>query len=325
MADNTTLPGTGEVIAADEIGGVKYQRLKFIFGADGVNDGDVSKVNPFPTGNYTDPAYVDTTTTPLAGSATYTSPTWDTTVSGPFVSHSMQADQDGSHIFEVSPNGSTWYIIDNDPIPANTLFFEEHYANLRYSRVRFVNGATPQTTFMHQHVARHFGVPHRDNTVFGDKTNNNQAPATDAIEGLVAQALSAAPTRTDGNTVLLWTTLTGDLVVTLDGEPVVLGASSNNIGDVDVLTVAGAGTLATNQISVANTATLIVASRAGRRGVVITNHGTTAVYIGLVGVTTTTGILLAGVVGASISIPTTAAVYGIVASGTQTVSFIEAY
>jgi hypothetical protein len=48
--DNTTisLETTGDVIATDDIGGVKYQRMKMIVGADGVNDGDVSSTNPMP-------------------------------------------------------------------------------------------------------------------------------------------------------------------------------------------------------------------------------------------------------------------------------------
>lgn len=52
MADNTQLPipsTSGDVIAADDIAGVKYQRVKLIHGADGVNDGDVSSANPLPT------------------------------------------------------------------------------------------------------------------------------------------------------------------------------------------------------------------------------------------------------------------------------------
>lgn len=48
MADNTTLPGTGEVYASDDIGGVKIPRCKFVHGADGTNDGDVSLTNPLP-------------------------------------------------------------------------------------------------------------------------------------------------------------------------------------------------------------------------------------------------------------------------------------
>jgi hypothetical protein len=50
MADNTTLnTGTGgDVIATDDISGIKYQRVKVTLGADGVNDGDVSATNPIP-------------------------------------------------------------------------------------------------------------------------------------------------------------------------------------------------------------------------------------------------------------------------------------
>lgn len=51
MADNTTLNSGsgGDVIATDDIGGVKYPRTKIVVGADGVNGGDVSSANPLPT------------------------------------------------------------------------------------------------------------------------------------------------------------------------------------------------------------------------------------------------------------------------------------
>lgn len=48
MADNVTLPGTGQAVAADDIGSAKYQRIKLIKGADGTNDGDITEDNPFP-------------------------------------------------------------------------------------------------------------------------------------------------------------------------------------------------------------------------------------------------------------------------------------
>ena len=50
MADNTTLnAGTGgDVIGADDISSVKYQRVKLIHGVDGTNDGDVATTNPLP-------------------------------------------------------------------------------------------------------------------------------------------------------------------------------------------------------------------------------------------------------------------------------------
>lgn len=51
MADNTVLPaGTadGDTYASDDISGVKYQRVKLVLGADGVNGGDVASSNPLP-------------------------------------------------------------------------------------------------------------------------------------------------------------------------------------------------------------------------------------------------------------------------------------
>jgi len=49
MAENVNItPGTGDVVAADDISNVKYQRVKMVLGADGVNDGDVASGNPLP-------------------------------------------------------------------------------------------------------------------------------------------------------------------------------------------------------------------------------------------------------------------------------------
>lgn len=52
MADNVILnPGSaGSTIAADDIGGVHFQRNKLIFGPDGTNSGDVSLTVPLPVG-----------------------------------------------------------------------------------------------------------------------------------------------------------------------------------------------------------------------------------------------------------------------------------
>ena len=55
--DNTQISKetTGDVIATDDIGGVKYQRMKMTLGDDGVDGGDVSPLNPMPvTGGLTD-------------------------------------------------------------------------------------------------------------------------------------------------------------------------------------------------------------------------------------------------------------------------------
>jgi len=87
----------------------------------------------------------------------------------------------------------------------------------------------------------------------------------------------------------------------------------------------GAGTLATGQVSVGATATAIAAARAGRHQITVTNDSTTDVFLGGLGVTASTGVMLPGTKGASVTLPFTGALYGIVASGTETVSFTELY
>lgn len=50
MADNVTLNAMsgGDAVAADDITSVKFQRIKLVYGADGVNSGDVSSSNGLP-------------------------------------------------------------------------------------------------------------------------------------------------------------------------------------------------------------------------------------------------------------------------------------
>lgn len=49
MPENVNItPGIGDIVGADDISGVKYQRVKLIFGDDGVNAGDVSATNRYP-------------------------------------------------------------------------------------------------------------------------------------------------------------------------------------------------------------------------------------------------------------------------------------
>ena len=50
MADNVPIsPGSGAVVATDDIGGTQFQRVKISHGLDGVYDGDTAKTNPLPT------------------------------------------------------------------------------------------------------------------------------------------------------------------------------------------------------------------------------------------------------------------------------------
>lgn len=78
---------------------------------------------------------------------------------------------------------------------------------------------------------------------------------------------------------------------------------------------------ATGQVSIANTATLIIAAGT-RQGILVTNPSTSVtVYIGGSGVTTGNGQPL--LPGCSLTLPVVSAVYGIVASSTQTIGYTE--
>ena len=55
MADNTVinLGSGGDTIASDDISGVKYQRVKLVYGMDGINDGDARIPTTFKTSTAT--------------------------------------------------------------------------------------------------------------------------------------------------------------------------------------------------------------------------------------------------------------------------------
>ena len=58
MADDVTLPGTGDVVAADEISGKKHQRVKIQHGAEG-SATDVSSASPLPVADSAIAGFVD--------------------------------------------------------------------------------------------------------------------------------------------------------------------------------------------------------------------------------------------------------------------------
>lgn len=102
----------------------------------------------------------------------------------------------------------------------------------------------------------------------------------------------------------------------------------NADGSINTSSGGAAATFTPAQVSVATSATLIAAARTvapARKLLIVVNTTTTAVYVGGSGVTTSTGLLLPGVVGASLTVPYTGALYGIVASGSATVTEAETY
>lgn len=80
----------------------------------------------------------------------------------------------------------------------------------------------------------------------------------------------------------------------------------------------------TGQATVTGSVTLIVAKNAARSGLVITNTGTTDVYLveNTAG-TTSTGQLLPGTKGASLGFSTTNAVYGVTSGGSAVLTWLS--
>lgn len=390
MADNITLnPGTlGDTVAADDVSGVKHQRVKMEFGADG-SATDVSDANPLPIhieeqhtniesstanlasgANYTTAwfdgqhqglnytlvavadkdgtveheesidgstvawshetpyvsgeqyrvhhdsfarysrfrftntagtsqtsfkfsviqaispqtpvnayAYeIDTTTTPLAGNASYTSKTFNTKTGGPALTFVCVSDQAGTLYLDESVNNVTWDSTASASYPGGGYVFNEmHTGHANFFRIRMVNGSSGQSYFRMQTIQRANGIPWMIKldpnqaavtqgsdapwTVSGEKSNNASAVAGDNVPAITHICQASVPTYVDGRLVLPTTTTTGDTRVTLDGETVVLAAGSAaigklaansgvDIGDVDVttlpaVTIAASQTLAT--------------------------------------------------------------------------------
>lgn len=141
------------------------------------------------------------------------------------------------------------------------------------------------------------------------------------------RARAAVSGATPTATVLLLGTLSIAGLSSNGGGTTTANQGTPNAGGVNAwpVAIAAPANFTPAQVSVASTATLIAAQRTTRQLISIVNTTTTAIYIGGSGVTTTTGQLLPGVVGASITVPTTAALYGIVATGTATVTEAETY
>lgn len=169
--------------------------------------------------------------------------------------------------------------------------------------------------------------------------NVDNFPATQTVSGTVAATQSGTwnvGLSTGSNTVgkvdqgaggaSAWKVDGSAVTQPVSGTVTAVQATGSNLhANVDnvVATTRVGATLNTAQVSVANVATLILASNANRKKLLLVNNGSTSVYIGNSGVTTTTGQLLLGMAGYPLPIYFTGAVYGISSSGSQTISYHE--
>ena len=159
-------------------------------------------------------------------------------------------------------------------------------------------------------------------------------PATQAVSIASLPALSAGSnvvggvTQSGGPWTVSWS---GQSVAATQSGTwnVSLAAGSNTVGNVGVNNnPVGSAGFAASQASIGTAAAQIVAARAGVAGTgriaaTLHNAGSATVYFGASGVTTTTGMPLPA--GASATINTQAAIYGIAASGTQTIGVMETF
>lgn len=253
MADNTTLNSMtgGDVIATDEIAGVKHQRIKVEYGADG-SATDVSIVSPLPVAFLRDAAtHSDTTSTPLGIDGVYTTPSFDTLSKGAFNTHFVFADQAGTCNYEESTDDTNWNTIKSTAVAINTLHKKHNIAVSRYWRVRYVNGGVAQTVFRLQAIGRVVGAPNNikidgdedGNVIKGEFQHNTAGAGADALNTLPAIANAAAPTYSETNVVALSADLAGNLRTKLGAE---LPAGTQNIGDIDILSIAAGSNIIGN-------------------------------------------------------------------------------
>jgi hypothetical protein len=88
----------------------------------------------------------------------------------------------------------------------------------------------------------------------------------------------------------------------------------------------GSASIATSQASVTTGNIQAAAARTGRQAITITNvTGTSAIYCGVTGVTTSTGAYIGATAGSNITLNTSAAVFCTVAATTQTVTVAETF
>jgi hypothetical protein len=83
--------------------------------------------------------------------------------------------------------------------------------------------------------------------------------------------------------------------------------------------------LAPFQATVTTTPTVLAPARTQRQLVTVINSGTTAIYLGGAAVSASTGVMLPGVAGASITIAFTGDLYAVTASGSEAVTGYEIY
>lgn len=237
MADNTTLNlmSGGDVIATDDVSGVKYQRMKLV---DGTLDSTAAIA-----GDATYGLDVDVTRLPAEGFiSTNNSSTAALGISGVFTGTSdeitnyssvtvyvfadVASATDGLSI-QQSSNGTNWDVTDVYTIPASTGKTFGVQCTARYLRVVYTNGGTGQAIFRLQTIL-HINEQ-RTASVRPQDARSNENDFGEVVAYIAGY---------NGTT---WDRLRSDTTNGLDVDVTrlpALVAGTENIGDVDVASIA---------------------------------------------------------------------------------------
>ena len=226
MADNTQLnAGTGgDVIASDDVAGVKFQRVKLALGADGAHDGDVSSSTPMPT-NPSDRAARDCGKVDIANLDTL--PTFDLdsgagTSNGQGIAIAVAASGGPVAITGDTENGLDVDVTRLPSIPAGT----NNIGDVDVLSLPSIPAGTNNIGDVD--VLSLPAIPAGSNKIGAVDLDS------DATTGAAVPAVAQFVAGTDGtNARALKTDTSGELqvdVLTLPAIP----AGNNNIGDVDI-------------------------------------------------------------------------------------------
>ncbi|NIT58413.1 MAG: hypothetical protein GWN00_19955 [Aliifodinibius sp.] len=157
MADNTELnAGTGgDTIATDDIGGVKHQRVKVQYGADG-SATDVSTSNPMPAIQKNSISSGNSSTTPLGISGVFTG-SWVDMTDYAAVSIIINTDQDSATNglqLQWSTDSSNIDHTQTHSVTGGESFTIQGMHEAQYFRVVYTNGAVAQTHFRLQTILK---------------------------------------------------------------------------------------------------------------------------------------------------------------------------
>jgi hypothetical protein len=217
MADNFDYtPGTGETGAADDIGGVKFPRIKLIYGADGVNAGDVAANNPLPV-------VVSGGTTAITGTVTVTGST--------SVINTVTVTGSTAVVGTVTVTGST-AVVGVVTVTGSTAVIGT--VTVTGSTALVGTATVVQATAANLNCVVSNGTIGINNTV----TITGSTAVINTVTVTGSTAIIGTVTVTGSTAVIGTVTVTGSTAIVA-----ALPAGTNNIGDVDVLSFASGKTI----------------------------------------------------------------------------------